>query len=120
VLHQVAIRDHDDLLAARELVRSVARDAGCNPVVETRLVAGLSDLIERFYSGASGKLVIRTEDDLLEAILEHGDDEADSNPCPDAEQVLLAIGSIRYLWDEVDVCPACDRGLKVVLRAWLR
>ncbi len=120
MFREVAIRDQEDLLVARELVRSVARDAGCNPVVESRLVAGLSDLIERFYEGTAGRLLIRAEEDLLEAVLEHGDDPQSGIPCPDAEQVLLAAGSARYLWDEVDVCPACDQGMKVVLRAWLR
>lgn len=136
MLRELEIRSREDLILAREIVRELARTAGCDPVIETRLVAGLSDLAERFYHGTTGRLVLKHEGSVLEAVLEHTCDLARASPArnshegggnhagtataPDSESVLLAIGSVRFMWDEVDVCPAVTRGLKVVLRSWLR
>ncbi|MBM3269089.1 MAG: hypothetical protein FJZ01_15730 [Candidatus Sericytochromatia bacterium] len=121
MLCEVAIRGREDLLAAREAVRRAAREAGCDPVVETRLVAGLSDLVERFYHGAAGLLRLRADGRMLEAVLEHGHGcEAVGPGPPDVTEVLLAVGSVRFMWDEVDVSPGLADGLRVVLRAWLR
>lgn len=136
MLRELEIRSREDLILAREVVRELARRAGCDPVIETRLVAGLSDLAERFYHGTSGRLVVKHEGPILEAVLEHSCDlargtpggnapEGDGTPArtpapPDARSVLLAVGSVRFMWDEVDIYPAATQGLKVVLRSWLR
>lgn len=136
MLRELEIRSREDLILAREMVRELARLAGCDPVIETRLVAGLSDLAERFYHGTAGRLVLRHEGAILEAVLEHTCDSAQASPtkypsegggapavstaAPDAQSVLLAVGSVRFMWDEVDVYPAVTQGLKVVLRSWLR
>lgn len=135
MLRELEIRSTEDLILVREVVRELARTAGCDPVIETRLVAGLSDLAERFYRGACGRILVRREGGVLEAILEHCLDGIPQDPhgahdvrgdaqqagvFPDSEGLLLAIGSVRYMWDEVDVRPAVSQGLKVVLRSWLK
>lgn len=138
MLREVEIRSTEDLILAREAIRDLARMAGCDPVIETRLVAGLSELAERFYRDACGRIVIRQEESLLEASLEHCLEQGAIVPLPsgelageapqdlgvlDPEGILLAIGGVRYMWDEVDVWPAASpvsQGLKVVLRSWLK
>ena len=123
MLRELTLRSRDDLIVARELVRDLARSAGCSSVVETRLVAGLSDLVERLYHGTTGRIRIQFEDALLEAILEHdgSDYPADGRlEEADSDAVLLAIGSVRYLWDEIAICRELRSGLKVKLRSWLK
>ncbi len=144
MLRDLEIRSTEDLILAREAVREFARRAGCDPVIETRLVAGLSALAERFFHGACGRLLLNQEGSVLEAVLEHSCDGTPQIPrmdrekdpegggsssgsgigrvsaVADPESLLLAVGSVRFMWDEVDVCPALSQGLKVVLRTWLK
>ncbi|MBU6427761.1 MAG: hypothetical protein KGR26_02000 [Cyanobacteria bacterium REEB65] len=122
---EIDIHGTDDLLEARECLRSIARDIGCDLVREAKLVAGLSDLAERFYlRGRSGRLVLSWDGACLEAILEH---DPARQPVPAAKlsegtrDALAAqtesLGGVRFMWDEVLV-EASEGTPKVVLRSW--
>ena len=134
--HELAIRDEEDLLMAREIVRELARQVGCDVIREGRLVAGLSDLAERFYlKGRGGKLVLEFDGIRLEAVLEHEPvavgildeprrsfDPANAgwqcDPVPVEDYPVALLGAVRFMWDEVTV-GSCDGMTRVVLRSWV-
>ncbi len=134
--HELVIRDEEDILMAREILRKLARQVGCDAVQEARLVAGLSDLAERFYlKGRDGMLVLEFDGVRLEAALVHGPVGIGSRRAPERSLTLEAprgtcdpvptddypvaiLGAVRFMWDEVTV-DSCEGMTRVVLRSWL-
>lgn len=125
VRREMVIRSTEDVLEARECLRELARKMGCDLVHEAKLVAGLSDLAERFYlNGRAGRLVLCWDGDCLEAVLEHEpvaarvSRSAKESPSLQAEEFLWpALGGVRFMWDAVAV-DASVRPNRVVLKAW--
>ncbi|MBI6545765.1 MAG: hypothetical protein HY692_03165 [Cyanobacteria bacterium NC_groundwater_1444_Ag_S-0.65um_54_12] len=117
------VRSRDDLLVARETIRTLLREFGYDAVQEIKLIAGLSDLTERFFPDGQVQLTVQRSSGCLEVMLEKSfDQKAESTffSLLQSKGDVAALGGVRFMWDQVEVCSAHGPSQKVILRSWLK